>query len=69
MDDADLSDLTARVILNAQIENARVRGKALPYTSSCHYCGEQIHRAALFCDADCAKDYDTELKRKARLGR
>lgn len=36
---------------------------------ACHFCGEEVHGVALFCDTDCAQDYEREQTLLARQGR
>lgn len=49
-----------KTILNNKTEKLRPIGK-------CHYCGEHSeNRGSIFCDADCAADYEYVNKRKGR---
>lgn len=38
----------------------RQLSKPLPITGACYYCGEPV--GGLFCDIDCAKDYELEQR-------
>lgn len=41
----------------------------LPRTGKCHYCAEPLNNEeGLFCDTDCAKDWDEEQNRRRRQG-
>lgn len=60
-DDAELVlKSQIKTILNNKAEKLRPIGK-------CHYCGEHSNlHGSLFCDADCATDYEYVNKRKGR---
>lgn len=34
----------------------------------CHYCNEVVSAAHLYCDSECAKDHEEELRRKKIAG-
>ena len=70
-DDADRSDKRIEDTVAAGI--ARVRSKLtqrmLAAVGYCHYCEEELPPGRLFCDKDCAGDWQYEQDRKRALGR
>ena len=40
------------------------RRATLPYTGSCHNCGDITGGGCRFCDADCRDDYEKRMKLK-----
>jgi hypothetical protein len=48
------------LLLAAQLKNARVEAPRLTPKEACHNCDEPLvhHPEQLFCDADCAHDYE-----------
>lgn len=65
MDTIDNAQSTADIFLNAAIENARPKGRALLPKGECYYCEEKVDGQRLFCDLDCSEDYE-KLQRKLR---
>lgn len=62
----DLVDLVndqQQHILDLRIKNARQSQNTLRPKGRCYFCDEDVEQPRLFCDADCASDYD-KLKRK-----
>lgn len=59
MDEVDKASKTEAFLLQNSIEASR-KNRELPpnYTGFCHYCDEQLPKGLLFCDKDCAADYE-----------
>jgi hypothetical protein len=53
MQERDLSVALAR----------RKQGPGLLPVGGCHYCGEEINLPKLFCDSECAEEWETERRR------
>lgn len=61
MDVIDLAESEINNYINGRIQHAKVqKGPKLVPTGECHYCFEEVGTKQLFCDSDCAKDYDRE---------
>lgn len=41
----------------------RAPAPELPRTGACHYCEEPVSEIQLFCDSDCAQDWEREQAR------
>lgn len=57
---SDILDKSARqqeVIMESLLKVRRDVPDIVP-TGKCHYCDEDIEMPKLFCDGDCADDYD-----------
>lgn len=66
MDELDHAQRTSDMFLDAAIQNARPKGRALVPKGSCHFCDEHLGDAAkLFCDLDCSTDWE-KLQRKLK---
>lgn len=58
-DIADLADEYTSKRLADQIEIARsTQGTVLKPIGMCHNCREEVPHIKIFCDGDCAKEYD-----------
>jgi hypothetical protein len=68
-DEADLAfDSEQRHLTQALAQQRRRRGVLQP-TGCCHHCGNEEGLAdRLFCDADCASDWEYEDTLRRRLG-
>jgi hypothetical protein len=70
-DEIDLANEQAERWLKQSLA-ARAGGPTLPPKGSCHYCEAEFDPAdpnagkKLFCDADCAKDYEEEQRLRNR---
>ena len=68
-DEADLAFDSEQRHLTQALAAQRRRGGALQAVGHCHYCGSDDGIAdRLFCDADCAADWEYEDKLRKRLG-
>ena len=65
MDSLDDAQAVTETLLNAAINNARSKGRALLPKGKCYFCDELLRPQALFCDIDCSEDYE-KLQRKLR---
>lgn len=69
MDEADLAFDSEQRYLTQALAAQRSRGSVLQAVGSCHYCGNDDGIAGrLFCDSDCAADWEYEAALKRRLG-
>jgi len=68
-DEADIAfDLEQRYLAQA-LTAQRSKTGGLRATGTCHYCGNDENLAdRLFCDADCASDWEYEFNLRRRLG-
>lgn len=68
-DEADLAFAVEQQSLEAAIAAQRRSRPALQATGECHYCGEHLKQEGqLFCDIDCANDWEQEQALRKRLG-
>ena len=68
-DEADLAFDSEQRHLTQALAAQRRRSGALQAVGHCHYCGnEDGIESRLFCDADCAADWEYEDKLRKRLG-
>jgi hypothetical protein len=68
-DEADLAFDSEQRHLTQALASQRRRGGALQAMGSCHYCGEpDASGGRLFCDVDCAADWEYEENLRRRLG-
>lgn len=62
----------ANALMDAERESlvaaarAQVGMNQLKPDGECHWCGDEIARPRLFCDAGCASDWDMARKRRDR---
>lgn len=70
MDEADLAFDSEQRHLNLALAAQRRRGSVLQPRGSCHHCATDGIGRRLFCDNDCATDWEYEdgLRRKLGLG-
>lgn len=65
MDQIDQAEQSIELVKSSKINEIRKQTMTkLPYTGFCHYCDEPVKEGALFCDANCAEDYDWYQKLK-----
>ena len=68
-DEADLAFDSEHRHLTMALAAQRSRGAALRPVGQCHHCGEPSAVAErLFCDTDCAADWEYEAALRRRLG-
>lgn len=67
MDAADAADALIEEQRMVGIMQAR-RAPALRPWHRCHYCGEPVDGPLLFCDQDCAQDFENEEEQLKRMG-
>ena len=67
-DEADLAFDSEQRHLTMALAAQRSRGGALRPVGHCHQCGEPSTAARLFCDTDCAADWEYEEGLRRRLG-
>lgn len=68
MDDADRAEERIENTIADALAEVR-RKPSLLAVGFCHYCGEAVAPSHLFCDKDCASDWDYEQARKKANGR
>jgi len=69
-DEADLAFDSEQRHLSQALAAQRTRGGVLMPSGACHFCGEESEEFTrrLFCDLDCAADWEYEESLKRRLG-
>ena len=68
-DEADLAFDSEQRHLTHALAAQRSRRTGLRATGACHYCGnEDGFQSRLFCDKDCASDWEYEDALRRRLG-
>ena len=68
-DEADLAFDSEQRHLTHALAAQRLRGGVLRPTGSCHHCGHDEGLGdRLFCDSDCAADWEYEDALRRRLG-
>jgi len=68
-DEADLAFDSEQRYLTQALAAQRRRSGVLQPTGSCHHCGnEEGLGARLFCDSDCASDWEYEDGLRRKLG-
>ena len=68
-DEADLAFDSEQRHLTQALAAQRKRGGALKPVGYCHHCGHEVGIAErLFCDTDCASDWEYQDKLRRRLG-
>jgi predicted nucleic acid binding AN1-type Zn finger protein len=68
-DEADLAFDSEQRHLSTALAAQRSRSAALRPAGSCHYCGNDDGLAErLFCDSDCAADWEYEDALRRKLG-
>ena len=68
-DEADLAFDTEQQLLTQALAAQRRRSRVLQPFGACHHCGnEDGIENRLFCDADCADDWEYEHALRTRLG-
>ena len=69
MDEADLAFDSEQRYLSQALAAQRLRTGGLKATGSCHNCGNADGiESRLFCDSDCAADWEYQDSLKRRLG-
>lgn len=69
MDEADLAFESEQRHFAQALAAQRRRGARLQPVGSCHYCGEQeAIEDRLFCNTDCAADWEYENSLRTKLG-
>lgn len=59
MDICDAADKHMAAMMAASIADARTHtDSGLRPVGHCHWCGEGVNQGQLFCDSDCAVDYE-----------
>lgn len=66
-DDADRADERIANVVSDALAEAR-RKPRLIAAGFCHYCGEQVQAGHLFCDKECAGDWEYEQERRKANG-
>jgi hypothetical protein len=64
-DEIDMANDLADLALNIALRNVSAGQKIAP-KGACYFCEAKVEGQQLFCDADCAGDYEHEQKRKNR---
>jgi len=69
MDEADLAFDSEQRHLGQALAAQRSRSAVLRATGACHYCAnDEGLQGRLFCDADCAADWEYEDSLRRKLG-
>ena len=69
MDEADLAFDSEQRYLTQALAAQRMRNGALKPVGHCHNCGnDEGIEGRLFCDTDCAADWEYENALKSKLG-
>lgn len=70
MDDADMSDIKIENLIRDGINEVRLNAakNALQPCGVCHWCQEPAKGNVLFCDAECAADWQHERDRRKANG-
>lgn len=69
MDEADLAFDSEQSYLSQALAAQRLRTGGLKAIGHCHNCGsDEGIEARLFCDSDCAADWEYEDSLRKRLG-
>jgi hypothetical protein len=68
MDEADLAFDSEQRHLTLALAAQRRRGGVLQPIGSCHHCGQDAVAGRLFCDQDCAADWEYEDGVRRKLG-
>ena len=69
MDEADLAFDSEQRYLSQALAAQRSRTGGLKASGTCHYCGNaEGLEERLFCDSDCAGDWEYEDSLRKRLG-
>jgi len=69
MDEADLAFDSEQRHLTQALAAQRRRGGVMQPIGSCHHCGtEEGIGNRLFCDSDCAADWEYEFTLRQKLG-
>jgi hypothetical protein len=64
-DEIDQANELAELALNVALRNLSAGPKLTP-RGVCYYCEAEVAPQQLFCDKDCADDYEKEQKLKNR---
>jgi len=67
-DEADLAFDSEQRHLSQALAEQRKRSAGLQPTGYCHYCDEEGIEGRLFCNTDCAADWEYEDGLRRRLG-
>lgn len=67
-DEADLAFHAEQTHLAEALAAQRQHGPGLIPTGSCHYCGRADTVDRLFCDTDCAADWEYQDALRQKLG-
>ena len=49
-------------------QQAKAEGGRAVQAGTCTWCGQRCMARAVYCDADCRADHETEQRRRARQG-
>lgn len=66
MDDLDRAQEYEELSLRVALSHIKPTLKAAGH---CYYCDETVQRGALFCNPDCAHDYEEENRIRKIMGR
>lgn len=67
-DDCDRAEDRQEEVLADALAAVR-RAPSLIPVGFCHHCGEAVHPGYLFCDKECASDYEHAQKMRLIAGR
>jgi hypothetical protein len=57
-DHCDFADVIEDTVKNYQIQSIINNRSTLPRIGKCHWCEESTESNQVFCDSDCAHDYE-----------
>jgi len=62
MDDADRAFEHEDMMRRAAVQGARAGGRGLRPVGECYACDEEVAPGRLFCDADCAQEFERQRR-------
>lgn len=69
MDEADRASDESEALLAEQIRLAGIKPPTVKPSGYCRYCLEPVAPDALYCDAECREDDESERAQMRRMGR
>lgn len=66
MDLVDEAFVEEQNYISGALKGSKKKNYKLMPKGECHYCSEEIEKDKLFCNSDCATNYDKTIKHKLR---